>query len=93
MEYVREALLQGKHVFSEKPVSENVKEAEDMIKWYRSEIKGPSWCIAENWRFLNSYDYAKEELKSLGKITSFQGRFQRLTEPSSKFYREYSGQF
>jgi hypothetical protein len=86
MAYVRQALLAGKHVMSEKPVSENIQEAVAMIKWYRSEIKGPSWTIAENWRFLESYRYAFEELKTLGRIIGFQGQQHALVEKSGKFY-------
>ncbi|KAI0020061.1 NAD-binding Rossmann fold oxidoreductase family protein [Xylariomycetidae sp. FL0641] len=85
--YIRAALSAGKHVLSEKPVAENLKDAQKMIQWYRSDIRGPSWCIAENWRFLKSYQTAVEELKTLGKIIGFQGRQHALVEKTSKFYQ------
>lgn len=72
--YIKPALLAGKHVLSEKPVAKDVQSATELISWYRSEIKGPMWTIAENWRFLNSYNFAAEQIKTMGRITGFQGR-------------------
>ncbi|CRG89476.1 hypothetical protein PISL3812_06512 [Talaromyces islandicus] len=83
--YIKSALLAGKHVLSEKPVAENVKEAEELIQWYRSEVKGPTWAIAENWRFLASYKFAAEQIKTLGKITGFQGRHHSCVPLNWKF--------
>ncbi|VUC38129.1 unnamed protein product [Clonostachys rosea] len=85
-EYIRKALLAGKHVLSEKPVAENVKAADELIKWYRAEIKGATWCIAENWRFLASYEYGFQQIKSLGKVLSFSGRQLSSVLPTGKFY-------
>lgn len=87
--YIKAALLAGKHVFSEKPVAENTNAALDLIKWYRSEIKGPTWTVAENWRFLKSYDFAAEQIKTLGKITGFQGRQHDIVPLNWKFNREF----
>ncbi|KAL2847810.1 hypothetical protein BJY01DRAFT_212443 [Aspergillus pseudoustus] len=83
--YIRAALLAGKHVLSEKPVAENVQTAEELIKWYRTEIKGATWAVAENFRFLNSYAYAAEQIKSLGKIIGFHGRQHGFVELNWKF--------
>jgi predicted dehydrogenase len=68
-------------------VAENVKEAEKLIQWYRSEVKGPTWVVAENWRFLASYHFAAEQIKTLGRITGFQGRQHGLMPLNWKFNR------
>ncbi|KAJ8133326.1 hypothetical protein O1611_g294 [Lasiodiplodia mahajangana] len=84
--YIKAALLAGKHVLSEKPVAENIDDAVQLIQWYRSEVKGVSWCIAENWRFLKSYDFARRELECMGRILGFQGRYHALIKPDFKFF-------
>ncbi|KAL3447649.1 hypothetical protein BJX65DRAFT_307714 [Aspergillus insuetus] len=83
--YIRAALVAGKHVLSEKPIAENIAEAQELIKWYRTEIKGATWAVAENFRFLDSYAYASEQIKTLGKIIGFQGRQQGFVEKDWKF--------
>jgi predicted dehydrogenase len=47
-EYIKKCLLAGKHVLSEKPVAENVKDAKELIKWYHEEIdtKKVTWGVA-----------------------------------------------
>ncbi|KAE8329811.1 NAD-binding Rossmann fold oxidoreductase family protein [Aspergillus sergii] len=83
--FIKAALLAGKHVLSEKPVAENIADAKALIEWYRREIQGPIWAVAENWRFLNSYEYAAEQIKSLGKIIGFQGRQHDIVPENWKF--------
>ena len=86
-EYVRRALLAGKHVLSEKPVAENVQEAAEMIKWYHSEIapKGVTWAVAENVRYSNSFLHAAEAVKPKGRQLTFRCRMQTLVE-GGKYY-------
>ncbi|KAI1611110.1 glucose-fructose oxidoreductase [Exophiala viscosa] len=86
-EYVRRALLAGKHVLSEKPVAENVEEAVELIKWYHSEIapKGVTWGVAENVRYTASFLHAAEAVKPKGRQLTFRCRMQTLVE-GGKYY-------
>ena len=85
--YVRQALLAGKHVLSEKPVAENVQEAVDLIKWYRSEIvgKGATWAVAENIRYTNSFHHAAKAVQTKGRQLTFRTRMQTLVEGGKYF--------
>lgn len=69
-------------------MAESVQEAEELILWYRSEIVNATWAVAENFRFLNSFDFAAEQIKSLGRIVGFQGRNQGFIEKDWKFNRK-----
>jgi predicted dehydrogenase len=86
-EYIRKALLAGKHVLSEKPVAENVKEAVELIKWYRAEIvgKGVTWAVAENQRYLASFIRAAEAVQTLGRQLTFRTRMQVLVSGGKYF--------
>lgn len=79
--------MAGKHVLSEKPVARNIEDAKALIQWYRREINGPSWTVAENWRFLESYKYAAKQMVGLGKIIGFQGRQHDMVPENGKFNR------
>ncbi|OJJ58378.1 hypothetical protein ASPSYDRAFT_58836 [Aspergillus sydowii CBS 593.65] len=83
--FIRAALMAGKHVLSEKPVARNIEDAKALIQWYRREINGPSWTVAENWRFLESYKYAAKQMVGLGKIIGFQGRQHDMVPENGKF--------
>lgn len=91
-EYVREALLAGKHVLSEKPVAENVEEARQLIEWYEKEFKGkggPTWGVAENFRYLASLDNAVKAKNGQGRTLTFRVRQQRLIEGGKYFETRY----
>jgi len=86
-EYIRKALLAGKHVLSEKPVAENVKEAVELIKWYRSEIvgKGVTWAVAENQRYLASFTRAAEAVQTMGRQLTFRVQMHVLVSGGKYF--------
>ncbi|KIW21209.1 hypothetical protein PV08_01789 [Exophiala spinifera] len=86
-EYIRKALLAGKHVLSEKPVAENVQDAVELIKWYRSEIapKGVTWGVAENVRYTNSFLHAAEAVKPKGRQLTFRCRMQTMVQGGKYF--------
>jgi predicted dehydrogenase len=72
-EYIEAALAAGKHVLSEKPIAGDVKRAEHLIRYYRSDkVKGgATWAVAENFRFLESFEYGRQEVEKLGRILGF----------------------
>ncbi|KAF2453248.1 oxidoreductase-like protein family [Lineolata rhizophorae] len=100
--YIRAALEAGKHVLAEKPVAENVEAAVELINWCHKNVDSSrvTFGIAENFRFLDSFLYAAEQVKSLGKVLHFKVRVHMLTKPGSKYFEtpwrkvpEYQGGF
>lgn len=72
-EFVEAALAAGKHVLSEKPIAGNLKRAQKLIHYYEStDVKdNATWGVAENFRFLDSFEFGRQELEKLGRVLGF----------------------
>ncbi|QDS72789.1 hypothetical protein FKW77_005757 [Venturia effusa] len=73
----------GKHVLSEKPIAAamNEKGLDHLLHNHQDK-----WAIAENYRFLSSFLFAAEQVKSLGKVLSFRTRVHKMVLEGEKFY-------
>ncbi|KAF2200368.1 NAD(P)-binding protein [Delitschia confertaspora ATCC 74209] len=103
-DYIKRALSAGKHVLAEKPISKDVKTATELLNWYNSTIKtsssAPTFTIAENFRYLDSFVYASSQVAQLGRVLQFRTRVSSLVQPGGKYYEtswrktpEYQGGF
>jgi predicted dehydrogenase len=87
--YIQKALSAGKHVLAEKPIAKDVNTANELLTWYKSNVKkanGPIFAIAENFRFFDSFIYASYKVASLGRVLGFRARVCNMVQPGSKYY-------
>ena len=77
-------------MLSEKPVAENLADANELIKWYHSKVDTSkvTWTVAENFRFLASFNYAAEQVAKLGTILGFRVKIYGNVQAGSKYYGE-----
>lgn len=75
-------------MLSEKPIAKDVETSEELIAWYKEKIDSSkvTWGVAENFRFLDSYLYAAEQIKQMGRVLGFRLRMNAYVEPGSKYY-------
>lgn len=101
-EYIEAALAAGKHVLAEKPIAADVAAAKKLIDYYRnvSSRNKSTLAIAENHRFFDSFNYAKDQAANLGKLTHFSVRVFGNMSPDNKYFHtawrnkpEYQGGF
>jgi predicted dehydrogenase len=87
-EYVEAALRAGKHVLSEKPIAHTLQEAERLVGVYEGEIKdkGVLWGVAENFRWLENWKYAAEQVRRLGKVTGFRVEVFGMVKVGDKYF-------
>lgn len=90
-EYIKKAINAGKHVLSEKPIAENMQDAEALLQWYRTEVdtKKTTWAVAENWRYLDSFQHAAEQVKAMGRQLTFRCRMQGFVDGGKYFNTEW----
>ena len=84
--YIKACLQAAKHVLSEKPIAQSVAEALALIQWYEQSAKAATWGVAENFRYMNSFDHTAAEIKKLGKIQTFRLQGRAMVEAGGKYY-------
>ena len=89
-EFIEAALAAGKHVLSEKPIAADIKRARHLIEFHKSDkVKGGAmWGVAENFRFLESFEFARQEVGKLGRILGFQVKMFANVQPGGKWIGE-----
>lgn len=86
--YIRQALATGKHVLSEKPVAEYLKDAQELITWYyeNSDSNKVTWSVAENFRYLKSFEYAREQIHRAGRLLQFRVMAHSMVNQGGKYF-------
>ena len=69
-------------------MAENVAEAVDLIRWYHSNVDTTTctWSVAENYRYINSFEHARAQVQKLGGVLGFRVGFFANVQPGSKYY-------
>ncbi|PYI02765.1 NAD-binding Rossmann fold oxidoreductase family protein [Aspergillus sclerotiicarbonarius CBS 121057] len=83
--FIKQALLAGKHVLSEKPVAGDLETARSLLSFYQTEVlEKVVWGVAENYRFLGKFRRVAEEVRKLGAVRAFRVSVRTLIKPGSK---------
>ncbi|KAJ5760662.1 hypothetical protein N7520_007818 [Penicillium odoratum] len=87
-EFIRQALLAGKHVLSEKPIAKDVTTARELLSWYQKNIDTNQvfWAVGENYRYLTKFLFAAEQVRQLGPVRNFRVNVHSLIMQDNKYY-------
>lgn len=91
-EFIRRALLAGKHVLSEKPIAKDVATAQELLQWYGANVDSRKtfWAVGENYRYMTKFLFAAEQVRKMGKVKHFRVNVQNLVKEDNKYYRTSS---
>jgi hypothetical protein len=59
-----------------------------LIQYYKSDkVKGgATWGVAENFRFLDSFLFGRQEIKKLGRVLGFRAKMFGNVQPGGKYF-------
>ncbi|KAF3908501.1 hypothetical protein ABW21_db0205107 [Orbilia brochopaga] len=99
-DFIKKALLAGKHVLSEKPVAKDLAAANELIRWKARHAPTPIWSVAENFRYWRTFQFAATQVRELGRILAFHVDVMQYVAPGGKYFEtawrkvpEYQGGF
>ncbi|KAF3903486.1 hypothetical protein ABW20_dc0108477 [Dactylellina cionopaga] len=99
-DFIKKCLLAGKHVLSEKPIAKDLADANALIRWKAAKAPKPIWSVAENFRYWKAFEYATQQVKSLGRILTFHVEVLQYVAPGGRYFEtawrkvpEYQGGF
>ncbi|KAI9882257.1 MAG: hypothetical protein M1823_005995 [Watsoniomyces obsoletus] len=90
-QYIEAAINATKHVLSEKPIAKDVKDAENLLKFYHDNKGNDSkdkaeWSVAENFRFHSSLLYAREQIQQMGRLFGFRVNMYGNVKRGGKYF-------
>lgn len=86
-EFIKKALAAGKHVLAEKPIAKDVATAQALLSWTQNSSNTTAmYTVAENFRYLDSFIYASQQIASLGRILTFRVRVAAFVEAGGKYF-------
>ncbi|KAJ5257038.1 hypothetical protein N7478_013142 [Penicillium angulare] len=100
--FIRQALLAGKHVLSEKPIAKDVAAARELLDWYHANIDTQKvfWAVGENYRYLTKLLFAADKVREMGAVRNFRVNVHMMVKEDNKYYLtawrktpEYQGGF
>lgn len=78
-------------MLSEKPIAKDLADANELIKWKKSHVPNLLWGVAENFRFQELFDFAKEKVQESGRVLTFHVDVLNNTLPGGSYFGEFSG--
>ena len=69
-------------------MAKDVATAVELLEWYRTHVDtaNVTFGIAENFRFMDPFLYAAEQVKRLGRVLGFRTRLGTMVKPGSKYF-------
>ncbi|KAL6722047.1 hypothetical protein ACLMJK_001152 [Lecanora helva] len=85
---IKKAITAGTHVLSEKPISQDVSSAIDLLSWYTTTKKRKIWSVGENFRFMDSLNFGAARIKELdGEVVTFSARLYAFMDDQDEYYQ------